>query len=67
MIMNDTYISLRKQRNISIFEASRLLDISVEDYRLKESGLINFDLDEADKLSSYLGLPITVVFIEYFF
>ncbi|CAM3365759.1 helix-turn-helix domain-containing protein [Vagococcus fessus] len=65
--MNDTYISLRKQRNISIFEASRLLDISVEDYRLKESGLINFDLDEADKLSSYLGLPITVVFIEYFF
>lgn len=65
--MNDTYISLRKQRNVSVFEASRILGISVEDYRLKESGVISFDLDEANKLSIYLGLPLTVVFIEYFF
>ena len=56
---------IRNERNISALEMANLLGLkTAAAYYKKESGTINFSLEEAKKIAEHLEMPIEEIFIK---
>lgn len=56
---------MRKEKNISAIEMSKLLGLkTAAAYFKKENGSIKFSLDEARKIARYFNRPIEDIFFE---
>lgn len=54
--------NLRKENNMTQFEVSDILGISVPNYSKKENGIVKFSLQEAEKLSILFNKSIEDIF-----
>lgn len=57
--------NLRKENNMTQFEVSDILGISVPNYSKKENGIVKFSLQEAEKLSILFNKSIEYIFFAH--
>ncbi len=57
--------NLRKENNMTQFEVSDILGISVPNYSKKENGIVKFSLQEAEKLSILFNKSIEDIFFAH--
>ena len=64
--MHKNLLAERKAKRLSQKTTAEAIGISEGTYRRKELGQSQFDLNEAQALSEFLGIPIDVLFPEFF-
>lgn len=57
----------RREHNKTQVDVANYLGISPKQYGEKERGKASFTLEEAEKISTFIHVPITEIFPEYFF
>lgn len=64
--MHKNLFAERRALNKTQQDVAKALGISKETYARKERGSHQFDLDEASKISKYLGVSLDKLFPEFF-
>lgn len=63
--MFDKLKQIRSERNITVEQMMDVLSLETKAaYYKKESGSVKFSLDDAKKVSDYIGLPIENIFFD---
>lgn len=63
--MFDKLKQIRTERNITVEQMMGVLSLETKAaYYKKESGSVKFSLDDAKKVSDYIGLPIEDIFFD---
>lgn len=63
--MFDKLKQIRSERNITVEQMMDVLSLETKAaYYKKESGSVRFSLDDAKKVSDYIGLPIEDIFFD---
>lgn len=65
--MHKNLWAIRKELKVTQSDIAKELGISMKQYGEKERGTVSFTLDEAEKMSRIMNVPIDKIFPEYFF